>query len=258
MSITKKKSATPKGHPAKTDAGLRAEGLVKSYRRNKVVNGISVMVKQGQIVGLLGPNGAGKTTTFFMIAGLISCDEGNVQLDGKDITQLPIHKRARMGLGYLPQECSVFRNMTVEENMRAVLEYTDLSKSVQEERMEEVIQSMNLEAIRESLGYQLSGGESRRVEVARLLVLEPKYVLLDEPFAGVDPIAVMGTQEIIENIRAKGIGVLITDHNVRETLSIIDRAYIINNGCLLAEGNPSELMKNDNVRDIYLGEKFRM
>ena len=237
---------------------LRADGLAKSYRRRKVVDDVSVTVKRGQVVGLLGPNGAGKTTTFYMIAGLIRCDAGNIRLDGKIITNLPMHKRSHMGLGYLTQECSVFRRMTVTENLRAVLEYSSFSKSVQKERMEDIIHSMHLEAIRDSFGFQLSGGESRRVEVARLLVLRPAYVLLDEPFAGVDPIAVMDIQEIIEKIRQQGIGVLVTDHNVRETLSITDRAYIINQGCMLAHGKPSELMENESVRRIYLGEHFQL
>ncbi len=235
---------------------LRAERLMKSYRRRKVVEDISLSVKRGQVVGLLGPNGAGKTTTFYIIAGLVTCDSGNIYLDGQTITSLPMYKRVLMGLGYLPQERSVFRRMTVAENLRAVLEYSGLSKEIQGERVEQAISNMRLEAIRNSFGFQLSGGESRRVEVARLLVLQPDYILLDEPFAGVDPIAVIEIQEIIGKICTQGIGVLITDHNVRETLSITDWAYIINHGKMLAQGRPIELMENETVRRIYLGEQF--
>ena len=237
---------------------MTARHLAKSFKGRRVVNGVSVRVERGEIVGLLGPNGAGKTTTFYMIAGLIRPDQGEVYLGLENVTRYPIHRRARMGLGYLPQERSVFRRLTVEENLMAVLQLTRLPQTEQRRRMEQGLEDLGLTQIRTSLGYQLSGGESRRVEIARALVLEPTFILLDEPFAGVDPIAVLDIQEIINIIRAKGIGILITDHNVRETLGITTRAYIINAGELLVQGTPAELVDNEIARRIYLGDQFSL
>ena len=237
---------------------LQAIGLVKRYRRRTVVNNISIEVARGEVVGLLGPNGAGKTTTFYMIVGAIPLDTGEIFLAGENITSLPMHRRARKGLGYLPQERSVFRRLTVEGNLMAVLEQTSLSAAERRERLETGLVELGLTQIRTSKGFQLSGGESRRVEIARALVLEPSFLLLDEPFAGVDPIAVLDIQEVINQIRAKDIGILITDHNVRETLSITDRAYIINAGEVLVQGIPEDLVGNEIARKIYLGEEFQL
>lgn len=237
---------------------LRAEGLVKSFRRRTVVNDISIDVARGEIVGLLGPNGAGKTTMFYMIVGVIRPDQGQIIMGGENITRLPLHRRARLGLGYLPQERSVFRRLSVEDNLMAVLEQTRLSAPERRERLEIGLEDLGLSQIRHSMGYQLSGGEGRRVEIARALVLEPSFILLDEPFAGVDPIAVLDIQDVIKQIRAKNIGVLITDHNVRETLGITDRAYIMNAGKVLVHGVPDELVGNDIARRIYLGEEFHL
>lgn len=237
---------------------LKAEGLVKSFRRRKVVNNITIELTQGEIVGLLGPNGAGKTTTFYMIAGVIKPDKGEIYLGGETITALPIHIRARKGLGYLPQERSVFRRLTVADNLMAVLEQTNLSPEERRERQEQGLAELGLTQIRHSYGFQLSGGESRRVEIARALVMRPHFILLDEPFAGIDPIAVLDIQEIISQISSKGIGVLITDHNVRETLGITDRAYIVNEGEVLVQGIPEELAENEIARKIYLGEQFSL
>ncbi len=237
---------------------LRATGLVKSFRRRRVVNDISIEVTRGEVVGLLGPNGAGKTTIFYMIAGVIRPEQGEIFLAGENITAYPIHRRARKGLGYLPQERSVFRRLSVEDNLMAVLEQAGLAYAERRERMEQGLADLGLTQIRNSRGYQLSGGESRRVEIARALVLEPSFVLLDEPFAGVDPIAVLDIQDVINQIRNKDIGVLITDHNVRETLGITDRAYIINEGEVLVEGMPADLVGNEIARRIYLGEEFHL
>ena len=237
---------------------LQAIGLMKSFRRRTVVNNISIEVARGEVVGLLGPNGAGKTTIFYMIVGAIPLDTGEIFLSGENITPLPMHRRARKGLGYLPQERSVFRRLTVEGNLMAVLEQTSLSTSERRERLETGLVELGLTQIRTSKGYQLSGGESRRVEIARALVLEPSFLLLDEPFAGVDPIAVLDIQDVINQIRAKNIGILITDHNVRETLSITDRAYIINAGEVLVQGVPEDLVGNEIARKIYLGEEFHL
>ncbi|MCZ6557107.1 MAG: LPS export ABC transporter ATP-binding protein [SAR324 cluster bacterium] len=237
---------------------LRAVGLVKSFRRRPVVNNLNIEVARGEIVGLLGPNGAGKTTTFYMIAGVIQPDQGEIFLAGENVTNKPIHLRARKGLGYLPQERSVFRRLSVQNNLLAVLEQTGLSAAHRRERMERGLEELGLTQIRHSKGFQLSGGESRRVEIARALVLEPSFILLDEPFAGVDPIAVLDIQEVINQIRDKNIGVLITDHNVRETLGITDRAYIINEGAVLVEGKPKDLVGNKIARRIYLGEEFHL
>ena len=237
---------------------MRALGLVKSFARRRVVDEISIDVQIGEIVGLLGPNGAGKTTTFYMIAGILRPDQGRILLNDQDVTRMPVHKRARLGLGYLPQERSVFRRLTVEQNLKAVLEQSTLSKTEIQARAEEGMEDLGLTQIRHSMGFQLSGGESRRVEIARALVLRPSYLLLDEPFAGVDPIAVLDIQDVIAQISGKGIGILITDHNVRETLGITHRAYIINAGKVLVQGNPEKLVNDELARKIYLGEQFSL
>ena len=250
----------PTGSPggATPEKSLIAEGLVKRYQRRTVVNNLSLRISPGEVVGLLGPNGAGKTTTFYMIAGVIRPDGGRISLGGEDVTRLPIHKRARRGLGYLPQERSLFRRMNVEDNLMAVLQLAGISRQEREERLEMGLTDLGLTQIRKSMGYTLSGGESRRVEIARALVMAPSIMLLDEPFAGVDPIAVIDIQEQIQQIRAKGIGILITDHNVRDTLGITDRAYIVNEGQILVAGLPEELVNNEIARKIYLGEKFTL
>ena len=237
---------------------LRTENLVKKYRSRTVVKGAVVDVSQGEIVGLLGPNGAGKTTTFYMIVGLITPNEGKIFLDDKDITREPVYKRAQKGIGYLPQEASVFRKLSVEENIRAVLEMTNLPKAVQRERTEQLMQDFGLTKIRKSLGIQLSGGERRRTEIARALAIDPKFILLDEPFAGVDPIAVEDIQYIVYKLKKKNIGILITDHNVDETLSITDRAYLLIEGKIFKAGTAQELADDQQVRKLYLGEKFQL
>jgi lipopolysaccharide export system ATP-binding protein len=238
---------------------LIAQGLSKRYKDRSVVVGLSLDVAAGEIVGLLGPNGAGKTTAFYMIVGLVPCDGGSIQLDGLDITRLPMHRRARLGLGYLPQEASVFRRLTVAQNILAVLETRPgLNREAREERLESLLEELSISHIRDSLGQSLSGGERRRVEIARALAAEPRYVLLDEPFAGVDPLSVADIQKSIAHLRDRGIGVLITDHNVRETLGICDRAYIVNRGSVIASGSASEVLANSEVRSVYLGEDFRM
>ena len=237
---------------------LEATNLKKTYGPRTVVKDVSLHVSQGEIVGLLGPNGAGKTTTFYMIVGLVRADEGKIQLDDADVTAEPIHVRALNGVGYLPQEASVFRDLTIEENIMAVLENRPLSRSERVSMMESLIQDFKLNHVRKSKGSALSGGERRRVEIARTLALEPKFVLLDEPFAGVDPLAVADIQHLIHGLKARNIGVLITDHNVRETLGIVDRAYIMNSGELLVSGTPEELINNERARKFYLGEEFRM
>lgn len=237
---------------------LTALGVHKSYRRRMVVKNISIQVRKGEIVGLLGPNGAGKTTTFYMIVGIVPPDSGRIYLGGENVTRLPMHLRARKGLGYLPQERSVFRRLSVQDNLMVVLEQLDISKAERRERLEQGLHDLGLAQIRTAMGYQLSGGESRRVEIARALVMRPAFILLDEPFAGVDPIAVLDIQDVISQIRARGIGVLITDHNVRETLGITDRAYIINAGEVLVQGTPQELVNNEIARKIYLGEQFTL
>lgn len=237
---------------------LRAEGLSKSYRGRCVVNNVSIEIKQGEVVGLLGPNGAGKTTTFYMIVGLEKPDAGRIKLGGNDITDLPMYLRARNGISYLPQEPSIFRKLTVEENILAVLETLGLSRKERHERLEQLLKELDILAVRRTKGYALSGGERRRTEIARCLTIEPKFILLDEPFAGIDPLAVMEIQRIISQLRMRGIGVLITDHNVRETLAITDRAYIINEGSIFCAGTPEELTEDAEVRRVYLGENFRM
>jgi lipopolysaccharide export system ATP-binding protein len=238
---------------------LRAEGLAKRFRLREVVKGISLHVDSGEVVGLLGPNGAGKTTAFYMIVGLIPCDRGQITLDGRDLTARPMHERARLGLGYLPQEASVFRKLSVADNIMAILETrTGLGEADRETVLEELLNELHIAEIRNSLGVSLSGGERRRVEIARALAAEPRFILLDEPFAGVDPISVLDIQRIIRHLTSRGIGVLITDHNVRETLGICGRAYILNNGTMIAEGAPDEILANQEVRKVYLGESFRL
>ncbi|HCD36678.1 LPS export ABC transporter ATP-binding protein [Chlorobium phaeovibrioides] len=237
---------------------LSCSGLQKAYNRHLVVKGSSIEVRQGEIVGLLGPNGAGKTTTFYMIVGLVKPDGGDVFLDSTNITEVPMYKRARLGIGYLPQEASVFRNMTVEENILSVLEFTDLTRPQQLERTEMMLEDLSIKNIRKSMGYALSGGERRRTEIARALALNPKFILLDEPFAGVDPIAVEDIQQIVEGLVRRNIGVLITDHNVHETLSITSHAYLLFDGSLFMHGTPEEIANNPEVRKMYLGEKFSL
>ena len=237
---------------------LRTRELSKSYRGRKVVNGVSVSVDQGEVVGLLGPNGAGKTTSFYMIVGLISPDSGQVLLDGQDISHLPMYQRARKGISYLPQEPSVFRRLTVEDNLMAILESLSLPGHQRRERMNRLIAQLGLETVRGSKGYMLSGGERRRVEIARSLVIEPNFLLLDEPFSGIDPIQVLELQRIIFDLKRSGIGILITDHNVRETLAVTDRAYIINEGKIFRAGSPEALGRDPEVKRVYLGEGFEL
>ena len=235
---------------------LEAKKIEKSYKSRKVVNGIDLELKQGEIVGLLGPNGAGKTTCFYMIVGLIKCDNGLISINEIDISNEPMYKRAKQGIGYLAQEASVFRKLTVEENIKAVLELTDKSKSEQENNLENLINEFSLEKVRKNRGDLLSGGERRRTEIARALATDPKFLLLDEPFAGVDPIAVEEIQKIIAHLKAKNIGVLITDHNVQETLAITDRTYLMFEGKILKSGKPEELAQDEIVRKVYLGQNF--
>jgi lipopolysaccharide export system ATP-binding protein len=237
---------------------LRADSLRKRFKSRTVVDGVSLEVASGEVVGLLGPNGAGKTTCFYMIVGLVPADAGRIHLEGRDITQLPIHRRARLGISYLPQENSVFRKLSVEENVQAVLELQGLPAAEIQPRLAELLSELNISHLRKHAALSLSGGERRRLEIARALGTKPEFILLDEPFAGVDPLAVRDIQQIIGFLKARGIGVLITDHNVRETLGICDRAYIINEGSVLASGRPEEIVENDKVRQVYLGENFRM
>jgi len=237
---------------------MTATGLKKTYNGRKVVKNVGLEVKQGEVVGLLGPNGAGKTTSFYMIVGLVRADEGKILLGDNDVTLFPLHERARRGIGYLPQEASIFRELSVEENIMSVLEIRDLSKQERVNILNELITDFGLDHIRKSKGRELSGGERRRVEIARALALSPKFILLDEPFAGVDPLAVADIQGIIRQLKERGIGVLITDHQVRETLGIVDRAYIMNRGELLVSGTPDEIVKDETARKFYLGEEFKM
>jgi lipopolysaccharide export system ATP-binding protein len=239
---------------------LRAESLGKAYRSRKVVAGLSLEVRSGEVVGLLGPNGAGKTTAFYMIVGLVPCDEGRIWLDDRELTTLPMYRRARLGLGYLPQEASVFRKLSVEDNIRAILEVReDLEEdSAREAVLESLLEELHIGHIRSSTGLSLSGGERRRVEIARALAAEPRFMLLDEPFAGVDPISVDDIQRIIRHLSSRGIGVLITDHNVRETLGICGRAYIVSSGSVIASGSADEILANPKVREVYLGQDFRL
>jgi lipopolysaccharide export system ATP-binding protein len=237
---------------------LRADNLVKQYKGRFVVNHVSVTVSQGEIVGLLGPNGAGKTTTFYMLVGIVKPNEGDVYLDDLNITKLPMYKRAQLGISYLPQEASVFRNLTVEENLMAILEHTNLSVQEQKEKMEALLEEFSITHIRKNQGKVLSGGERRRTEIARLLTIDPKFVLLDEPFAGVDPIAVEEIQHLVAKLKNKNIGILITDHNVNETLSITDRAYLMFEGKVLKAGTAEELAADEQVRSVYLGKHFEL
>ena len=237
---------------------LRTAALNKRYKKRTVVRDVSLEVMSGEVVGLLGPNGAGKTTCFYMIVGLVPADGGRILVEERDITRLPIHRRARLGLSYLPQEASVFRRLTVQENVRAVLELMALAPEAVEARLDELLGELHIAHLRDAPALSLSGGERRRVEICRALATRPAFILLDEPFAGVDPIAVLDIQRIIRFLRERGIGVLITDHNVRETLGICDRAYIINEGSVLASGKPEEIVYNENVRRVYLGEHFRL
>lgn len=237
---------------------LKASGLKKRYKSRVVVKDVSLEVKSGEVVGLLGPNGAGKTTCFYMIVGLVPTDAGEITLDENILSHMPIHRRARMGVSYLPQEASIFRKLTVQENVQAVLELQNLSTQKVKERLDSLLDELHISHLRSNPALSLSGGERRRVEIARALATNPRFILLDEPFAGVDPIAVLDIQKIIGFLRERGIGILITDHNVRETLGICDRAYIINDGSVLADGKPDEIIYNESVRKVYLGENFRL
>jgi lipopolysaccharide export system ATP-binding protein len=238
---------------------LRAENLAKRYGKRPVITQLSLEVSSGEVVGLLGPNGAGKTTAFYMIVGLVPADAGHIWFDDIDLTHMPMHKRARLGIGYLPQEASVFRKLTVQDNVLAILETrADLDRAGREARLEEILEELRIPHVRDSLGMSLSGGERRRVEIARALAAEPRFILLDEPFAGVDPLSVLDIQRIIRELTAKGIGVLITDHNVRETLGVCDRACIVSAGTVIAAGNAEEILANPQVREVYLGQTFRL
>ncbi|MDP6437225.1 MAG: LPS export ABC transporter ATP-binding protein [Gammaproteobacteria bacterium] len=238
---------------------LSAENISKKFKFKEVVNNISFEINSGEVVGLLGPNGAGKTTAFYMVVGLIQADKGRVILDGHDLTALPMHKRAKLGLGYLPQEASIFRKLTVAKNIMAILQTRDeLARADRERILEELLEELHISHVRNSQGLSLSGGERRRVEIARALAVEPRFILLDEPFAGVDPISILDIQRIIKHLSERGIGVLITDHNVRETLGICRRAYIVNQGAVIASGTPDEILGNQHVREVYLGESFEL
>jgi lipopolysaccharide export system ATP-binding protein len=238
---------------------LKAAGLAKSYKSRRVVQDLSIEVSNGEVVGLLGPNGAGKTTAFYMMVGLIPCDAGRIYIGEQDVTLLPMHRRAQLGLGYLPQEASVFRKLSVEDNILAILETRpDLERAGRERRLEELLEELRIGHVRRSLGLSLSGGERRRVEIARALAADPRFMLLDEPFAGVDPLSVLDIQRIIRELTHRDIGVLITDHNVRETLGVCARAYIVNQGTVIASGTAEEILANPQVREVYLGEAFRL
>ncbi|MDP3587432.1 MAG: LPS export ABC transporter ATP-binding protein [Sulfuricurvum sp.] len=242
----------------KTNHTLKIDNLVKTIKKHEIVRGVSMELHTGEVVGLLGPNGAGKTTTFYMICGLVDATAGHVYIDGEDVSAMPLHKRSQMGIGYLPQEASIFKDLSVEENLIIAAEAGKLSKEMREQRIEELLEMFNIEPIRARRGINLSGGERRRVEIARALVNKPRFLLLDEPFAGVDPIAVMDIQNVISQLVEYGIGVLITDHNVRETLAVCDRAYVIKSGELLASGTSDEIAHNPDVREHYLGESFKL
>ena len=239
-------------------SALKATGLAKSYKSRQVVRNLSLELDSGEVVGLLGPNGAGKTTAFYMIVGLVPCDAGRIFLGDVDVTLLPMHRRAQLGLGYLPQEASVFRKLSVEDNVMAILETRDMERAAREERLEQLLEELRIGHVRRSLGVALSGGERRRVEIARALAAEPRFMLLDEPFAGVDPLSVLDIQRIIRELTHRGIGVLITDHNVRETLGVCARAYIVNQGTVIASGSAEEVLANPQVREVYLGDSFRL
>lgn len=237
---------------------LAARGLSKSYKDRQVVSSVDLQLESGEVVGLLGPNGAGKTTSFYMVVGLVRPDQGEVFLDDVNLTSLPMHQRARMGISYLPQEASVFRKLTVAQNLMAILETTEKSAQEQAERRDQLLEDFRLTQVAKSYGYALSGGERRRVEIARALVLDPRFILLDEPFAGIDPLAVLDIQDIIMSLKNRQIGVLISDHNVRETLGVCERAYILNDGCVLEHGSPDEIAQSPKARAIYLGESFQL
>jgi lipopolysaccharide export system ATP-binding protein len=244
--------------PLAEEGTLAAIGLVKAFGGRRVVNDVTIGLRRGEAVGLLGPNGAGKTTAFYMIVGLIKADEGAIELDGHDVTSLPMYRRARLGIGYLPQEPSIFRGLTVENNIRSVLEAVEPDRAKREEELDRLLDEFNIQRIRKSPAIALSGGERRRVEIARALATRPSFMLLDEPFAGIDPIAVGDIQELVRHLTRRGIGVLITDHNVRETLGLVDRAYIVHSGSILMEGEPDEIVQDEKVRRVYLGEEFRL
>ncbi|MCH8567256.1 MAG: LPS export ABC transporter ATP-binding protein [Balneolales bacterium] len=243
---------------AETQLKLHSDALIKSYKKRKVVNEVSINVNQGEIVGLLGPNGAGKTTTFYMVMGLIRPDSGNIYLNEKKITRMPMYKRARLGVGYLAQEASVFRNLTVRENLESILEYKSVSSKERKEKADKLIEEFNLKGVVNNYGYSLSGGERRRTEIARALITDPKFILLDEPFAGVDPIAVEDIQKIVYTLKNKNIGIFITDHNVHETLAITDRAYLLFEGKILMEGTADKLADDEDARRLYLGKQFKL
>ncbi len=250
----------PRQQPAaeKSDGVLAAEGLGKTFKRRPVVRGVSMSVKRGEVVGLLGPNGAGKTTCFYMITGLIQPDRGAIFIDGHDVTSLPMYQRARLGLGYLPQEASIFRGLSVEQNLRAVVELVERSKTKQQAIIDDLLNEFHITHLRGAPALALSGGERRRVEIARALATSPSFMLLDEPFAGIDPLAIADIRELVIHLKERGLGVLITDHNVRETLDIIDRAYIIHEGEVLLEGAPGDIVGDEDVRRVYLGDRFQM
>jgi lipopolysaccharide export system ATP-binding protein len=237
---------------------LKATGLAKSYKSRQVVSNLSLELADGEVVGLLGPNGAGKTTAFYMIVGLVPCDAGRITLGDVDVTLLPMHRRAQLGLGYLPQEASVFRKLSVEDNIMAILETREMERAARQQRLEQLLEELRIGHVRKTLGLALSGGERRRVEIARALAAEPHFMLLDEPFAGVDPLSVLDIQRIIRELTQRGIGVLITDHNVRETLGVCARAYIVNQGTVIAAGTAEEVLANPQVREVYLGQSFRL
>jgi lipopolysaccharide export system ATP-binding protein len=243
---------------AEGSAGLIVSHLRKSYRKKTVIRDFSMRLDRGEVVALLGPNGSGKTTTFYSIAGLVSPESGNVMIDGQDVTNLPMYRRAQMGIGYLPQETSIFRGLSVEDNIAAILDITESDRHKRRERLEELLSEFSIEHLRRAPALALSGGERRRVEIARCLAAKPKYLLLDEPFAGVDPISVGDIRHLVSDLKKRGIGVLITDHNVRETLEIVDRAYILHDGQVLMSGTPADVVENENVRRVYLGDNFRI
>ena len=250
--------ARPKLHIAHESTGLSVENLRKSYKKRVVIRDVSLSLRQGEVVALLGPNGSGKTTTFYAIAGLIYPEGGHVYIDGQDVTNLPMYRRAKLGIGYLPQEMSIFRGMSVEDNIMAILDISESDRHKRRERLEELLSEFSIEHLRRAPALALSGGERRRVEIARCLAAHPKYLLLDEPFAGVDPISVGDIRHLVADLRKRGIGVLITDHNVRETLEIVDRAYILHDGQVLMSGTPEDVVSNENVRRVYLGDNFRI
>jgi lipopolysaccharide export system ATP-binding protein len=251
-------AATVTADTAKFKGTLIAKGLTKSYKGRKVVSGVTIGVRAGEAVGLLGPNGAGKTTCFYMVTGLVPVDEGTIEIDGFDVTSMPMYRRARLGIGYLPQEASIFRGLSVENNIRAVLEVVESDRDAREARLDELLAEFSISHLRRTPALALSGGERRRVEIARALASQPHFILLDEPLAGIDPIAVNDIRELVTHLRDRGIGVLITDHNVRETLEIVDRAYILHDGMVLMEGEPSEIVAHKDVRRVYLGERFSL